>query len=354
MTAGEFTRARETFNTDVVHLSRDEAHALASAALATIVLEPEHAGIIADHLVDAELCGYPFAGLSRVITVARGMARRPPPVPVRVVHEAPVSAVVDGGGNCGYVAVFQGMELARRKATEQGFAIVTVNNTYFSGRGAYYVERLAEAGLVGIHVAAAHPTVAPYGGRTPMLGTNPIALAVPGADGPLVFDMGTSVLMHGEIELAERTGAVLPPGGAIDAAGQPTTDPAAALDGAILPFGGYKGYGLALLIQAFGLLSRSQECRGQVNDFGFVHLAFAPGLTIEPDEFRQQVSRLVDEVRGTPPLGAGPVRIPGERSRHSRERALREGIDVDRAIVAGLEEMCRTGRPAPASADGSE
>jgi LDH2 family malate/lactate/ureidoglycolate dehydrogenase len=339
MTEGEFNRERETFNTDVVHMSRDEAHALASAALATVVLEPEHAGIIADHLVDAELCGYPFAGLSRVVTVARGMAQRPAPTPVRIAYETPVSAVVDGGGNCGYVAVFKGMELARRKAIENGFAIVAVNNTYFSGRGAYYVERLAEAGLVGIHVAAAHATVAPHGGKKPILGTNPIALAVPGTDGPLIFDMGTSVLMHGEIELAERTGAVLPPGGAIDSEGRPTTDPATALSGAILPFGGYKGYGLALLIQAMGLLSRSYYCRDLVNDFGFVHIAFSPGLTVDPDDYKKQVGQLVDAVRSSEPAGDTPVRIPGERSARSRERALREGIYVDRAIVTRLQEM---------------
>lgn len=339
MTEGEFNRDRETFNTDVVHMSRDEAHALASAALATVVLEPEHADIIADHLVDAELCGYPFAGLSRVITVARGMAKRPAPVPVRVTHETAVSAVVDGGGNCGYVAVFKGMELARRKAAESGFAVVTVNNTFYSGRGAYYVERLAEAGLVGIHVAAAHETVAPYGGKKPVLGTNPIGLAVPAHTGPLVLDMGTSMLMHGEIELAERTGAVLPPGGAIDAEGRETSDPVAALAGAILPFGGYKGYGLALLIQALGLLSRSYYCRELPNDFGFVHIAFSPGLTIDLDDYKKQVGQLLDRVRAIEPAGDAPVRIPGERSARSRERALREGIDVDRAIVTALREM---------------
>jgi LDH2 family malate/lactate/ureidoglycolate dehydrogenase len=340
MSAGELNRDKEAFNKDLVHLSAAAAHELAVRALQTVVLEPAHAPIIADHLIDAELCGYSFAGMSRVITVAKGMARRPKPSAVRVVQETGVSAVLDGGGNCGYVAVFKGMELARDKAAEHGFAIVTVNNTYFSGRGAYYVERLAEAGLVGIHVAAAHPTVAPYGGKTAVLGTNPIALAVPGRDGPLVFDMGTSVLMHGEIELAERTGAVLPPGGAIDSDGRETTDPTAALAGAILPFGGYKGYGLALMIQAMGLLSQSHSCSGLVNDFGFVHIAFSPSLTVDPDAFKDQVTQLVETVRAVEPLGDAPVRVPGERSARARQQALRDGIYVDQAIVAAIEDMC--------------
>jgi LDH2 family malate/lactate/ureidoglycolate dehydrogenase len=333
-------REKAGFTQDVVHMTKDEAHALATRALEPVVLEPEHAPIIADHLVDAELCGYPFAGLSRVITVAEGMAKRPKPTPIRVVRETDASAVMDGGGNCGYVAVFKGMELAREKALAHGFAIVTVNNSYFSGRSAYYVERLARAGLAAIHFAAAGPTVAPYGGRTPVLGTNPIALAVPGTGEPLVFDMGTSILMHGEIELAARSGAQLTPGGAIDSEGRKTTDPVAALAGAILPFGGYKGYGLALLIQAFGLLSQSHDCRGMANDFGWVHIAFSPELTTSADAFKQQVDELVAQVRAVEPLGDTPVRTPGERAARSRLRALREGIDVDSEIVRRIEAMC--------------
>lgn len=340
MTQNHALREKESFNQETVHLTRDEAHAIAVRALSTFVRKPaEEAPIIADHLIDAELCGYSFAGMSRVITIAKRMAQLPPPTDIVVERETPASAVIDGGGNCGYVAVFKGMEVAREKAKESGFSIVTIDNTYYSGRGAYYVERLAEAGLIGIHVAAAPPSVAPYGGRQPVLGTNPVAIGVPAEDGPLVYDIGTSMLMHGEIELAERTGALLPPGATIDRDGNETTDPTAALAGAILPWGGYKGYGLALVVQALGLLSGSYRRRQMVNDFGFVHVAFSPGLVADVEAFKHQVSGLLAAVRTVEPSGETPVRIPSERSAASRSRALREGIDVDRKIIAAIEAM---------------
>ncbi len=123
-----------------------------------------------------------------------------------------------------------------------------------SGRSAYYVEMVARAGLIGIHTVAAPPMVAPLGGARPALGTNPIAFGFPMDGDPLVIDLGTSAFMGTDLQFRQRLGIPLPEGVAIDEHGRPTTDAAAARRGAILPFGGHKGYALALAMHALGVL----------------------------------------------------------------------------------------------------
>lgn len=337
MTAIE--REANTFNHEPVLLTVAEGHAITVTALQKIGLSAEHARTTADHLVDAALCGYPFAGIPRVLAIKEEMTRHPQATPIATVHETPVSAVLDGGSNCGYVSVFEGAQVAIRKASEHGFAVVGINNTFLSGRSAYYVERMAEAGLIGIHVAAASPHVAPYGGKSAVLGTNPIAIAIPGRDRPLMFDMGTSAIMVGEVQLAARTGVDLPVDVAIDADGAPTVDAASALAGALLPFGGYKGFGLSLMIQALGLLSRSYEVTNSPNDFGFLHIAFSPSLLMDAAAFADQVQLLADKVRAVAPSGPNPVRLPSDRAAAERRRRLDEGIEVDRAVLDALERL---------------
>lgn len=325
---------------DDVRLSVDAARALAIRALGRIGMSAEDAPIVADHLVDAGLCGYRFASLPRILALQEEMQEWPAAREIQVVHETPSSAMLDGGHHCGYVAVYRTTQVGIRKAKQSGFALVGVHNTFLSGRNAYYLEKIAREGLVGIHLAGAAPKVAPLGGKSPALGTNPIAFAVPSADGPMIFDMGTSSLMWGEVQLAARLGQPLPEGTAVDSGGNPTTDAAEALSGAVLPFAGHKGFGLSLMIQIFSLLSGSYRARKTVQDYGFLFLIFDPELLMPAGEFSAQVSELVRAVKETPPQpGVAEIRIPGERARRERERRLREGLDVDRRVVAALEAL---------------
>jgi LDH2 family malate/lactate/ureidoglycolate dehydrogenase len=130
---------------EAVRLSVGEARALSEAALARIGYGEDDAHIITDQLIDNSLCGYRFAGLPRVLAIAREAKTRNARVPVAVVHETPVSALVDGGNNVGYVAVYRGAEIAIAKAQQTGIAVVGVYNSYFSGRNAYYLEHIVNA-----------------------------------------------------------------------------------------------------------------------------------------------------------------------------------------------------------------
>src|SRR5207244_8213352 len=154
--------------------------------------------------------------------------------------------------------------------------------------GDYYVKMTCKIGHVAIHTASSSPLVAPPGGIRPVLGTNPIAIPVPSSRGPIVLDIGTSAYMMTEVMLRERLGELLPEGVAIGPGGEPTRDPALARRGALLPFGGYKGFGLALMMQALGVLAGSGSDAG--SDYGYLFVAFKPDLLGPTDVFERQVT----------------------------------------------------------------
>ncbi len=319
-----------------VALSAGAALAFGAAALARIGFSADEAGIIADHLVDSELCGYPALGLARILTVAEHARMREPRKPLAIVHETPVSAQIDGGNYVGLYSVYRACEIAIEKARANGFALVGLHDSWLSGRNAYYLEKIARAGFVGIHLACSRPVVVPHGGRAPALGTNPIAFALPGSPDPVVFDMGTSATNHGDVILAGRLGNPLPGGVAVDANGAPTRDPQAALQGGILPFGGahaHKGYGLSLTIQAMGLLAGAALPRGQVQDFAFLFVVFDPALLMPAADLERELAEMIARVKATPRQdGVDEIRIPSEQAFRTRAKRRVAGFTLDRRI----------------------
>jgi len=325
-------------------LSVSEARALGEGALLRIGYGIEDAAIVVDQLIDNSLCGYRFAGLPRILAIAREAKTQNARTPVAIVHETPTTALVDGGNNVGYVSVYRGAEIAIEKAKASGVAAVGVYNSYFSGRNAYYLERIVEAGLVGLHTASGAPHVVPPGATRPALGTNPIAFGFPSANGPVIFDIGTASLMWGEVLLAAETGEELPEGVAFDADGNPTRDGKAAAKGGVSAFGGHKGYGLAFAVQALGLLAGAMLPRGRVQDYGFLFFVVDPGAMLPgstgEQPFAQQMAALVDAIQATPRRAdIDEIRIPSQRAFRERERRRAEGILVDRPVIDALQAL---------------
>ncbi|HUJ98820.1 MAG TPA: Ldh family oxidoreductase, partial [Stellaceae bacterium] len=224
------------------------------------------------------------------------------------------------------------------KAQQNGMAVVGLTNSWVSGRSAYYVERIARADLVAIHTASSSRAVAPLGGLRPILGTNPIAFALPAAHDVVVFDMGTSAFMMTELALRERLGQLLPEGVAIDPAGKPTRDPTAAKRGALLPFGAHKGFGLALMVQALGVLAGS--ALDVDRDNGYLFLVLKPDLLRPLDAFKREMTELIERVKATPRQpGIEEIRIPSEQALRNRARLLREGIEIDKAVYEALRRL---------------
>jgi LDH2 family malate/lactate/ureidoglycolate dehydrogenase len=321
-----------------IRLSVGEAREHAEKAMRGIGYDEEEAGIVADHAIDAALCGYEYSGLAKLLNIPEHRRFKQPRRPISVLRETEVSTLYDGGNNVGMLTMYHATRAAIAKAAARGIAIVGVTNSWMSGRSAYYVEMIANAELVGIHTAGSAPSVAPPGGMRAVLGTNPIAFGLPSSRGPVVFDMGTSAFMGTDLAYRERLGEQLPGGVAIDSDGHPTRDPAQARRGALLPFGSYKGFGLALMVQALGLLASSGF--GPEEDDGYLFIAFKPDLLTEPDAFKQQVSELIERIKATPRQpGVSDIRIPGERAFRERERSLREGIEIDRVVHQALAAL---------------
>lgn len=321
---------------DRVVLAADEARTLAAQVIRRAGYSGDESEVIAASLLDAELCGYPALGLARSITIAEDERTQEPRTPVTVVHETAVSAQIDGGGYVGVYSLNRAVEVALDKARASGFALVGLHNSYFSGRNAYYVEKIARAGYAVIHTASSEPYVAPLGGRECAFGTNPLAIGLPGEPDPCIFDMGTSAITRGEVVLASRLNQLLPPGVAIDAAGSPTRDAAEALKGAILPLGGtqaHKGYGLAFMIQAFGLLGGTGRTQGRAQHFGFMFMVFDPALLMPREQFAAQLAELIAAMKTTPrTAGVDEIRIPSERAFRERARRRREGVVLERRL----------------------
>jgi len=326
---------------ELMRLSEREAHALGVESLVRIGLTPDEAAITSDHLVDNMLCGYHFAGLPRIVAMAATEEIRRPRRPVSVFKETPLSAIVDGGNHVGYVAVRRAAEIAIDKARSSGgMAVVGVANTWFSGRNAYYLELIARAGLVGIHTVGGSGMVVPPGARKAALGTNPFAAAFPCEPDPFIFDMGTGTTTWGEVLLRSYTGESFPEGIGVDRDGNPTTNASEMAQGGILAFGGYKGFGLSLTIQALGLLAGASLARDKVLDFGPLFIVIDPDLMIGRDRFQRELRQMLDEIRSLPRQdGVDEIRLPSERAYQERARRRVEGVILERPVFDRLRQL---------------
>jgi LDH2 family malate/lactate/ureidoglycolate dehydrogenase len=319
-------------------LSLDDARALAVAFLVRQEMPEDHAGMVADHLIYATLAGHTFAGFSRLLPLAERLRELGTGGTIRVLRETDKSAVIDGAGVNGYVTSVIAMDKAIALARKSGVGIVALSNSWFSGMLRYYVERAANADLIGMHAANTTARVAPHGGIDRLLGTNPMAFAFPAAGSPLVVDFSTASMTWGDVIYHQQTGKRLPEGRAVDAAGHPTLDPVAALAGAILAWGGPRGSGVSVLVQALGILGGSDPIIGDTGKWGYFFMAIDPGLLLPLDDFKQRIGSMRESIESSRPApGGAPVRVPGSSSQRNLDEGRARGwIEVDDEIYQAL------------------
>jgi L-2-hydroxycarboxylate dehydrogenase (NAD+) len=316
------------------------------ATLAARGIPLDEAVVGTEMCLDAELRGHKSHGVRLIRNVLaeyeRGTDGRRP---IERVHETPVSAQVDGGFHLSWYVHRLGVDLAIEKARQAGIGMVSVRRAGVSGALGYFVERAARHGLVSIALCSTPLTVVAPGTSTPSLGTNPLAIGFPRLDAPpLILDMATSSIAFNQVLRLRDNGGVLPDGVANDRDGRSTTDPRAAVDpdtgrGRILPFGGHRGFGLALMIELMvsaGVTGRTAATkRGDVilepEDFAGLYIAYQPDLVGDVDMMHAAATNLIAE------LVASGARIPGEDSRRLRDEAIAAGlVDVDDQALALL------------------
>jgi LDH2 family malate/lactate/ureidoglycolate dehydrogenase len=324
---------------------------LAADALAGLGLDRRDAADCARILVLGELMGLSTHGVARIESYGErldlgGIKARPS---IRVERVAPAIAKVDGDNGVGPLVGMRALQAAMGLARETGVGIVFARASNHFGPVAPYSLIAAEAGFASIIGSNASTTIAAWGGRDARLGNSPVGFCVPNPGGqPVLLDMALSVVARAKIRNAAKRGEAIPPTWATDRDGKPTTDPNAALEGFLLPIGGHKGYGLALIVDLFaGLLSGASflthvsswsdnpEAPSDLGHFFFLIDAARLGPA---DWLADRMRDFAAIIHDTPPADpASPVLLPGEIELGRLERHRREGIALDPVLVAKLE-----------------
>lgn len=322
----------------------------------------EHATPLADNLVDADLHGVSTHGLVRVPGYVDQLRSGDvdPHAQVTLEARSAVSAIVDGGGTFGAIGGSRAIEWGVDAARGSGIAMCGAKNIAHFGAAGYFSRLAAASGMVGIAMTSTPPAVATAGGIDRRLGNNPLAIAAPGPDN-FSLDVAMSVVSRGRVKLFADADKAVPEGWAIDVDGHPTTDAHAALDGTLLPFGGYKGAGLALAVEILSAALTGGQLTQHAKPSGFTATNGDAGATgqggqgsvtvgqlfivIDPEIFRPlqafeaDVHQIVDYVKQSQTLPGEQVLIAGEQEAEIAAQRRREGIPVPAAIRTRLDEL---------------
>lgn len=261
-----------------------------------------------------------------------------------VTRPRPGTVVVDAGNGFAHPAIAAGLPGLIGAARQNGIAAMGLHRSYNCGVLGHHAEDIARAGMIGLCFTHAPASIAPLGGSVPVIGTNPVALAVPGPDGsvPFILDQSASVIAKSEVILRSRRGEALEEGWALDAEGRPTTDAAAALKGSMRPAGGAKGFGLGLIAEILAsCLPGAQPSRAASPFSGEVGGPPATGqclIALDPGGFAAgflaRSQALAEAITGQP--GA---RLPGQRRMLARARIAQDGVEVDAGLMAQIEAL---------------
>lgn len=338
-----------TASAEETRVPADELSALVTAIFTRCGMNDADAALLADSLVVADLTGVHSHGVLRVpeyvkkLTVG-GVNPRGTPT---IARDSGACLVVDGGNSMGQVGATFAMDQAIARAKTTGIAAVAVRGSNHCGAMAYYALRAAQADMIGIATTNALPTMAPWGGAERLLGINPLGVAIPaGEEPPIVYDAAFSGSAHGKLRVYQQKGWTLPDGWALDRDGTPTTDPAAAIDGLLMPIGGFKGTGLAMLM---GILSSMLSGAAYGTELGDMERGPTAGIDghflaairisafVDVDRFKARVDAAIRQVHAAKRApGVDHIYVPGEKEYLTRLSYERDGIPLNTVTLTDL------------------
>jgi len=335
-----------------VRLQAAELVRLGQSILEAVGTPEDLASLVAASLVDANLAGHDSHGVIRlnsyVANIRSGQVQPSARAQVHLLGGA--CARVDGGWGWGQPAAQAATDAAASLARANGAGVVTIGHCNHIGRLGEYIERLGRAGLMGFMTCNARPAVAPYGGYTRLLGTNPVAWGAPLDEGepPLVVDFATAAIAEGKLKVAHAAGSKAPRGAVVDKLGHPSEETGAFYDGgALTTFGGHKGFGLSVMAELMGgVLSGSgaSSASGYDNGNGTLVMAVDTGRFVRPADFATQVRDFAAGLHAAPKApGFDEILLPGEPEWRARRQRTEEGIPVPapthRAIIELAAEL---------------
>lgn len=319
------------------------------------------AALLADSLVSADLRGVHSHGLLRIPEYVNkltsgGVDPRGQP---HIVHDSGACLVVDGGNSMGQIGAHFAMQRVIARAEQTGIAAAAVRGSNHCGALAYFAMQALPHDMIGLVTTNALPTMAPWGGAERLLGINPLAIAIPAEqERPIVYDAAFSGAAHGKLRVYRQKGLPIPEGWALDRDGQPTTEPAAAIDGLLLPSGGFKGVGMAMIMGIFSSLLSGAAYGTELGDMeqgpragqdGHFLLALRVGAFEDVGRFKARVDAAIAQIhtaRRAP--GVDRLYVPGEREFLTEAAYRRDGIPLTVATYNGLlETATRLGVTAP-------
>jgi len=337
---------------NTILVKHDRLKAVCAGLLQAVSVEREDALKAADVIVCAELRGISSHGIARMPVylkrIKSGLINARPEIKIEMKYNA--VALMDGDNGLGQIVAVKAMEKAIDLAAQAGTGVVGVRNSNHFGVAAYFAMQAMEKDMIGIVITNSSPAMAPFGGKRPLLGTNPMAVAIPGRDGAnVVVDMASSVTARGKIRLYADQGQALPPGWALDAEGNPTTDPKAALKGSLMPMGGVKGYALAVLIDLLaGVLTGGaySDSVKELNDFsgpvnaGHLFMAININAFMEAASFKESVYEYVTRLHNEPRVeGVKNIYAPGEIEQNLTAERLQKGIPLTQGQIDLVQKM---------------
>jgi len=314
------------------------------------VPEPE-ANLVADSLVEANLRGHDSHGVIRIPKWATGLEAGAinPVARIETVRQTDASALLDANQALGPVAGIKASEMAIAKAVSVGIGIIVIRKASHIGMLGYYTEYMAKQGIIGLCMTNTESGVAPFGSAEKILGTNPLSISVPARDHPMILDMSTSVVARGKIVVALESGEKIPLGWALNKDGDPTTDPREALEGVLLPLGGMKGSGLAIMVdvltgalagQAVGKDVRGTFDMQHAGTKGDMFVAIDPSAFIDPEEFLNTVESLKNQIKSAKKAkGINEILLPGEYEYLMRQKRYKEGIPINKELLNTLKGL---------------
>jgi LDH2 family malate/lactate/ureidoglycolate dehydrogenase len=331
----------------------------AAAVFSAVYVPDTDARLVADSLVTADLWGHQSHGVMRLswyVNRIRAGVVNPVTTPETVSDSGPL-AVVDGHDGVGQVlAAFAAREAVRR-AEDYGVGVVAVRNSNHFGTAAYFTRMAARDGCAAILTTNASPAMAPWGGRQKTVGTNPWSIAAPaGKYDVIVMDIANTAVARGKVYLAKQRAEPIPPGWAIDAEGVPTTDPAAAIEGVILPMAGHKGYAISLMMDvlsgvltgsAFGSAVSAPYQFDKRSGCGHLFIALHVAAFGDADRFARRTEQLIDEVKAVPlAQGFDEVFYPGELEARAERDNLKQGLSLPEQTLDDLRQLADSTRVA--------
>ena len=325
---------------DTVTLTVDEVEALTQAVLVTSNTSEANARSVTRSVVASELDGIHSHGLARLPTYCEHAkcGKIDGQASPSVEQVAPAALRADAHDGFAHPAIDLGFAKLVTLAKSTGIAGLAVTNSYNCGVLGYHVEALASAGLVALGYTNAPASIAPAGGKKAVFGTNPVACAAPDGKGGAAFviDQSSSVIARSEVMVHAASGEPIPEGWALDADGQPTTDPAAAMKGTMVPAGGYKGAGAALMVEMMAAALSGSTLSANASSFGAndggsprtgqFFIAIDPG-PFSAGGFEERMAGLVAAI-----TGQDGARMPGSRRRDARSRVARDGVTFARGL----------------------